>query len=209
MSGRTADHQRPAGLAARQYGILTRAQLIELGFTERMIELYLRNGRLQAWHRDIFAIGHGGLSAHGLCMATVLFRGDGALLSFQSAVWLWGLERKLEIPVSVSVHGWGDGRPGSGEIGLHRCPDLREEDLAMTELLPVTAIPRTLLDYASIARQYKLVLAVECADRMGLLLPVAFERLLDELPDHPGREPLWRALTLCEVGGSEYGAQAA
>lgn len=209
MSGRTRYHQRLASLGARQYGIVTRAQLTDLGFTERTVELYLRNGRLQAWHRDVFAVGQGGLSPHGLCMAAVLFRGDGALLSFQSAVWLWGLERKLEIPVSVSVRGWRRPRRGPDEIGLHRCPDLREEDLATTEMLPVTAIPRTLLDYASIARQYKLELAVESADRLGLLLPVAFERLLDELPEHPGRESLWRALRLCQGGDSRYRAEAA
>lgn len=209
MSGRTRNHRRLANLAARQYGIVTRAQLADLGLTERTVELYLRNGRLQAWHRDVFAVGHGGLSAHGLCMAAVLFRGDDALLSFQSAVWLWGLERKLDIPVSVTVPGRPGRRRGPEEIGLHRCPDLRAEDLATTELLPVTAVPRTLLDYASITRQYKLELAVECADRMGLVLPVAFERLLDELPEHPGREPLWRSLTLCWSRADRYPAQAA
>ncbi|MBS1844031.1 MAG: hypothetical protein JST53_06385 [Actinobacteria bacterium] len=208
MSGRTNTHHGLASLAARQYGIVTRAQLADLGLTERAVELYLRNGGLQAWHRDVFAVGHGGLSAHGLCMAAVLFRGDGAVLSFQSAVWLWGLERKLEIPVGVSVPG-GSGRGRrSEEFGLHRCPDLREEDLTTTELMPVTAVPRTLLDYASIARQYKLELAVERADRMGLLLPVAFERVLDELPEHPGREPLWRSLTLCR-DRDLYGTRAA
>lgn len=207
MSRRTRNHQRLASLAARQYGIVTRAQLTDLGLTERTVELYLRNGRLQAWHRDVFAVGHGGLSPHGLCMAAVLFRGDCALLSFQTAVWLWGLERKLEIPVSVSVRG-GLGHGPEG-IGLHRCPDLREDDLATTELLPVTAVPRTLLDYASIAWQYKLELAVECADRLGLLLPVAFERLLDELPEHPGRDPLWRSLRLCWSRDDYHRAQAA
>ncbi len=108
-------------------------------------------GRLQAWHRSVFAVGHGGLSPHGLCMAAVLFRGDGALISFQSAVWLWGLERKLEVPVNVSVR-WRGHRADA--IGLHHCPALRDEDLAETERLPVTAVPRTLLDFASDAQTY-------------------------------------------------------
>ena len=74
-----------------------------------------------------------------------------ALISYQSAVWLWGLERKLEIPVNVSVRWRGHGQDA---IGLHHCPALRDEDVAETERLPVTAVPRTLLDYASTAKTY-------------------------------------------------------
>ncbi len=84
-------------------------------------------GRLHQWHRSVFAVGHTGLDRHGLCMAAVLFRGKGALVSYQSAVWLWGLERNLEIPVHVSVRWRGHGQDA---IGLHHCPALREEDIA-------------------------------------------------------------------------------
>ena len=84
-------------------------------------------------------------------MAAVLFRGEGALISYQSAAWLWGLEKKLEIPVNVSVRWRGHAQDG---IGLHHCPALRDEDVAATERLPVTAVPRTLLDYASTAKRY-------------------------------------------------------
>jgi hypothetical protein len=189
-----------ARLAARQFGIVTRDQLVELGYTERMIEHALELGRLQAWHRDVFAVGHGGLSPHGLCMAAVLFRGDGALISHQSAVWLWGLEEKLEIPVNVSVR--GRGHPLAG-IGLHHCPDLREEDLATTEGLPVTSVARSLLDYASTAQRYRLEFALERADRLGLLEPDAVDRILDEADGHPGRGAFALALRLYRVAGRE------
>jgi hypothetical protein len=185
--------QKMASLAARQYGIVTRGQLTELGYTGRMIDLALEKGRLQAWHRDVFALGHGGLSPHGLCMAAVLFRGDGALVSHQSAAWLWGLEAKLEIPVNVTVR-----RPGTslGAIGLHHAPDLRDEDVASTEGMPVTSIPRTLLDHAATAPRYRLEFALEAADRLDLLDPTAIERLLDEADGHKGRQALSQALGL-------------
>jgi hypothetical protein len=182
-----------ASFAARQYGIVTRAQLIELGYSERLITEALRIGRLQAWHRGVFAVGHGGLSPHGLCQAAVLFRGKGALLSFQSAIWLWGLERKLEVPVNVSVRGPGRGRD-AGQIGFHRCSDLRAEDVERTERLPVTGVPRTLLDYASIAATYRLEAAIDRADRLELLDPAAVDRITDEVGDHPGAVRLKRAM---------------
>jgi hypothetical protein len=182
-----------AALAARQFGIVTRDQLTELGYTDRMIDLALAKGRLQAWHRDVFAVGHGGLSPHGLCMAAVLFRGDGALISHQSAAWLWGLEAKLEIPVNVSLPRRD---PTLGGIGLHHCPDLRDEDAATTEGMPVTSVARTLLDHGSTAPRYRLEFALERADRLDLLDPAEIERVIDEADGHKGRQALSEAVGL-------------
>jgi very-short-patch-repair endonuclease len=187
-----------ASLAARQYGIVTRDQLTDLGYTDPMIDHSLRIGRLQAWHRNVLAVGHGGLSAHGLCMAAVMFRGGGALISFQSAIWLWGLEKKLEIPVNVSVRRRGQSQDA---IGLHHCPALRDEDFATTERLPVTTVPRTLLDYASTAKTYRLEGALDRADRLDLLDPAAIDRITDEVRGHRGRRPLQRAMTIYRESG--------
>jgi very-short-patch-repair endonuclease len=187
-----------ATLAARQYGIVTRDQLVELGYTNRMIDHYLQTGRLQIWHRNVLAVGHGGLSPHGLCQAAVMFRGEGALISHQSAVWLWGLEKRLDIPVNVSVRWRGHSQEA---IGLHHCPALRDEDFTTTERLPVTAVPRTLLDYASTAKTYRLEGALDRADRMDLLDPAAIDRITDEVSGHRGCRPLQEALTIYRENG--------
>jgi hypothetical protein len=194
-----------ANLAARQYGIVTRDQLNELGYSDRMIDHALQTGRLQAWHRNVFAVGHGGLSRHGLCKAAVMFRGEGALISYQSAIWLWGLEGKLRIPVNVSVRWRGHGQEA---IGLHHCPALRDEDFTTTEGLPVTSVARTLLDYASIARPYRLEFAIDRADRLDILDPAAVDRILDEVRGHRGRGPLAKALTIYrETGFTRSGGE--
>lgn len=205
MRRQVRTHQKLANLAARQYGIVTRDQLAELGYTDRMVDHALQTGRLQAWHRNVFAVGHGGLSRHGLCMAAVMFRGEGALISCQSAVWLWGLERRLEIPVNVSVRWRGHSHDA---IGLHHCPALRGEDLSKTEGLPVTAVPRTLLDYASTAKQYRLEAAIDRADRLDLLDPAAIDRITDEVRGHRGRGRLQRAMTIYrETGFTRSGGE--
>jgi very-short-patch-repair endonuclease len=187
-----------AGLAARQFGIVTRDQLVGLGYTDHMIDHALRTGRLQAWHRNVFAVGHRGLSTHGLCMAALLFRGKGALISYQSAIWLWGLEKKLEVPVNVSVRWRGHAQDA---IGLHHCPALREEDFARTESLPVTAIPRTLLDYASVAKAYRLERAIDQASRLDLLDPAAVNLITEEVRGHRGRKRLQRAMVIYQEKG--------
>jgi very-short-patch-repair endonuclease len=187
-----------ARLAVRQYGVVTHRQLNDLGYSDDAIERAVASGRLHLWHRSVFAVGHQGLSPHGLCMAAVLFRGSGALISHQSAVWLWGLETKLEIPVHVSVRWRGHAQDA---IGLHHCPALRDDDIAETERLPVTGVPRTLLDYASEAKQYRLERAIDQADRLELLDLAAVDLLTDEVRGHRGRGPLLRAMTIYREKG--------
>src|ERR1700760_1450410 len=133
MNGEIRMHHEMATVAARQYGVITREKLSGLGHSQDAIDRAVAAGRLHQWHRTVFAVGHRGLSPHGLCKAAVLFRGRGALISFQSAVWLWGLEKKLEVPVHVSVRWRGHNQDA---IGLHHCPALRDDDIAETERLP-------------------------------------------------------------------------
>jgi hypothetical protein len=193
MYGELRTHKRVAELAARQYGVVTRRQLIELGCSEETIDRNLEAGGLQAWNRSVLTVGDHGPSPHGLCMAAVLFRGQGALISHQSAIWLWGLEPKLEIPVHVSMR--RRGHPGDA-IALHHSPDLRDEDVAETEGLPVTAVPRALLDYAADAKRRCLERAIDKADRLGLLDLAAVARLTEEAPGHRGRGRLRRAMAV-------------
>ena len=146
-------HQQLARLAARQYGVVTCRQLAELGYSEDAISRAVATGRLHAWHRSVFAVGHQGLIRHGLCMAAVMFRGEGPLLSYQSAAWLWGLEQEAR---DAGQRQRALARPPTEAIGLHHCPALRAEDVAKPSGMPVTAVPRTLLDYASTAKTYRL-----------------------------------------------------
>ncbi len=198
MRSEQRTHHQLAALAAQQYGVVTRDQLIGLGYSDDAIDRAVASGRLHQWHRSVFAVGHNGLDRHGLCMAAVLFRGQGAMISFQSAVWLWGFERNLEIPVHVSVRWRGHSQD---TIGLHHCPALHEEDVAETERLPVTAVPRTLLDYASTANRQRLDRAIDRADRLGLLDLAAIDRSTDEVRGHRGRGPLKRAMAIYRESG--------
>jgi very-short-patch-repair endonuclease len=198
MRQETRDHHKLAALAARQYGVVARDQLNDLGYSDATIKRAVESGRLHAWHRRVFAVGHQGLSPHGLCMAAILFRGSGALISYQSAIWLWGFEKKLEIPVHVSVRWRGHAKDA---IGLHHCPAIRDEDVAETERLPVTSVPRALLDYASEAKTIRLERAIDRADRLDLLDLAAIDRITEEVRGHRGRRPLLQAMTIYREKG--------
>jgi hypothetical protein len=138
-------------------------------------------------------VGHPGLSGHGRCLAAVFARGEGALLSYRSAAWLWGLTPRLGPQIEVSVKWRGHGR---SPLHLHHCPALRPEDEALREGIPVTAVPRTLLDIASAARTRELESALDRADRQDLLDLDSIDRLLEEVRGHSGRGRLRKALVI-------------
>jgi hypothetical protein len=192
MRPKVRTHGGLAELAEKQYGVVSGDQLLGLGYSPRSIARGVETGRLHRIHRGVFAVGHTGLPDHGICLAGVLTRGAGALLSYGSAAWLWGLAPTLELPVEVSVPWRGHGRKAPH---LHHCPALRAVDSTSHEGIPVTAVPRTLLDYAS-TKPRRLQGAVERAERLGLLDIDAVDLLLDEVRGHAGRKRLRLALAI-------------
>jgi hypothetical protein len=71
-----SDDAAIAALAARQHGVVARAQLVELGLGRRAIGHRLEHGRLHPIHRGVFAVGHRVLSQEGWWMAAVLAAGE-------------------------------------------------------------------------------------------------------------------------------------
>lgn len=60
---------RIARLAARQFGVVGRAQLLALGAAHHQIDDRLRTGRLVRLHRSVYAVGHAVLRAEGYWLA--------------------------------------------------------------------------------------------------------------------------------------------
>jgi hypothetical protein len=68
-------------VAARQWGVVSRAQLRVLGFGRGAIERRLLAGRLHVVYRGVYAVGHPVLGVEGRRLAAVLACGPGAVLS--------------------------------------------------------------------------------------------------------------------------------
>jgi very-short-patch-repair endonuclease len=171
---------RIAVLAVRQYGVVAWRQLITLGLGRGAIARRIANGRLHPVHEGVYAVGHSLLSRSGRWMAAVLAFGPGAVLSHRTAAELWGLLR----PTDMRPHVTSDarslvGRPG---IHLHRSRFLPIEQTTEVDGLPVTTIPRTLLDLAGARDPHPLRRAWEEAQRRGLLDVRAVARLCENSP---------------------------
>jgi hypothetical protein len=72
-------------LVRAQHGVLTRADLLTLGFSERAIKHRVASGRLHPIAAGVYAVGRQELTPDGRWMAAVLACGEGALLSHRSA----------------------------------------------------------------------------------------------------------------------------
>jgi hypothetical protein len=186
-------HHALAELADRQYGVVSISQLTgELGYSSSAIERALRVGRLHRLHRGVYAVGHTVLYAHSKCLAAVLACGSDALLSHYSAGWLWGLV-KTPVPIHVTTPIPRKPRP---PIRIHHSRVLRAEDRTVREDIPVTALPRTLLDLAAAVRFSRLQRMLEHSEKLELFDLGPVESLLERTRGHGGWRKLRRAIAL-------------
>ncbi len=108
-----------ARIAEGQWGVVTVAQLEEVGIDRSAVSRRVGAGRLHRLHRGVYAVGHRSLSWRGRWMAAVFAAGDGAVLSHHSAAPLWEFIRPIAGPIDVSV-GRDTGRARRAGINLHR-----------------------------------------------------------------------------------------
>ena len=125
-------------------------------------------------------------------MAAILACGDGALLSHSSAAWLWGLTGRLDRPLEVTAV---SPRRSRRPILVHSSATLRPADRASTGRIPVTAVPRTILDlFAASRRGSPPIWVLARAERLGSLNLVAIDSLLAESAGQRGVQGLRHAL---------------
>jgi very-short-patch-repair endonuclease len=173
--------ERVLALAARQHGVVTRAQLLELGLNSRAIEYRLRRGRLHRMHRGVYAVGRPQLTRHGTLIAAVLSCGPGAALSHEQAGEVLGIRKRRSGPIEVTVPAAAmRRRPG---LRIHRRP-LPDGDRATRHGIPVTSVVRTLLDLAQRLPRAEMEAVVNEADKLDLVDP---ERLRAELAERGGQ----------------------
>jgi hypothetical protein len=185
---------RLAVLAARQHGVVSIRQLKRtFGYSDRSVAKAVAAGRLHRVQRGVYAVGHLNLTLHGRCLAAVLACGPRALLSHYSAAWLLGLLPTQPIPVHVTTPVSRSRRP---PICLHHSRTLADEDRALEDGIPVTAVPRTLLDVAAAARPDCLRRMLKRAEELKVFDLDAVESLLGRCGGHPGANRLRRALAL-------------
>ena len=180
-----------AELAAKQRGVITRAQLLELGLTRTTIDNWVKHSRLHPLYRGIFLLGHPRPIAGAPQLAAVLACGRGAVLSHLSAAGLWRLLPGREGDVDVTVPGRNPGRRRG--IRVHRVNALDRRDVRKLGGIPITSPARTIFDVAAVVRRRELEQALAEAYARRLARRSDFVSLLARRSSRPGTRAL-RAL---------------
>jgi hypothetical protein len=140
-------------------------------------------------------------------MAAVLACGPGALLSYRSAGALWSIIWAADQPPDVTIIG---PRPQRTGLRLHRARGLAPTDRAIRDGIPLTSLPRTLLDLATILTPQRLERAVEESERLGLFDLRAVEDLLSRSAGRRGVARLRSALSAyCEPASTRPSSSGA
>jgi very-short-patch-repair endonuclease len=169
-------------LAARQHGVVTRPQLLELGYTPKAILHRIRRGRLHAIASGVYVVGRPELSQRGRWMAAVLACGSEAALSDGAGAALWAM-RPSDGPIEITVpHGVRPRRPG---IIVHR-RTLAPDDVTTHHGIPVTTPARTLIDLAVQLPRPQLERAINEADKLDLVDPETLRAYLVDAVRRPG-----------------------
>jgi hypothetical protein len=178
--------------ADRQHGRISCAQLHAAGVDRNRIARWLADGRLRRVHTGVYAVGHAAPSVLGGYMAAVLAGGDGAVLGHLAAAYalrlLSGVPPPPEITVPTTAH---RRRPG---IIIHRVTALHPLDVATLDGIPITIVPRILLDLAPSTARKDLTRLCHEAWVRHRTAPEQIEACITRNPRKPGAAKLRRAL---------------
>lgn len=153
--------QAIAGVAALQHGLITTAQLNQLGVSNSSIAKRVRRGLLHPIHRGVWSVGHSGLSRHGRFLAAVRATGHDAALSHLAAASLWNIWRR---PVdSIDVVSSSRRQPIPG-IHVHLSRALTAREVRRRERIPVTSVARTIRDLGDVLTPYQLANVIHEAE---------------------------------------------
>jgi hypothetical protein len=175
-------------MARRQHGVVTRRDLLRIGFSSAAIEHRLATGRLRPVARGVYTVGWPLTDRKQGWMAAVLICGEGAVLSHGSASALWGFGPEGSGPVDVSIRRrCGVSRPG---ICARARPGLQERDVTERHGIPVTTPVRAMIDQATELPPNGLERMVNEADKRDVIDPEALRMALDDYVGERGVKPL-------------------
>jgi very-short-patch-repair endonuclease len=176
--------ERAWALAGRQHGVVTRAQLLELGYSSDAIQHRIAKGRLHPVWSGVYAVGRPQLTRYGRWMAAVLSCGSAAVLSHESAAALLAIHDDRGDAIHVSVPARiNRRRPG---IVVHRRTFLVTDHATLHHGIPVTTPALTIVDLATRVPRDQVEAAINEADKRGLIDPEALRAALPDFGTQPG-----------------------
>jgi predicted transcriptional regulator of viral defense system len=168
--------------ADRQYGVITRGQILEL-LPERSLTRFIKAGLLERIYSGVYRIATAPLTWRGEVLAAVYRAGEEAVASHGTAGALWKFTGFEDGAIDVTTP--NRMRPWEGAVvHLRELPDAQVTKIG---LIPVTTIARTIFDLASVVDQRRLGRALDDAIRQRRVSLPKVIGVFEELGG-PGRQ---------------------
>jgi hypothetical protein len=174
------------GIATTQHGVVTWLQLLEAGVSREEIKGRVRSRALVRVHRGVYRVGHAAPSMEARYLAAVLACGEGAVLCGPAAAHLWGILKgaapapEVTAPTQRRVKG----------VKTRRARREGARDATKCRGIPVTTVPRTLVDLASLLSSDALARACHEAGVKYRTTPKQVDAVLARRKNAPGAAKL-------------------
>jgi len=185
----TADH-RIARLGSASHGVVRLRPLLDAGVTEEQIRARVSRGSLIRKYRGVFRVGHAAPSVEAEYLAAVWACGERALLCGLPAAYIFGVIKGRPPPPEVTAP---TRRCVEGVITHHR-RRMERREAGVRWGIPVTKIPRILVDLAGQLSADDLARACHEADVRHGITPVQVEEVLERHPNAAGARKLREAM---------------
>jgi very-short-patch-repair endonuclease len=178
-------------IASPAHGVVTRAELLAAGLSTTVIRGRVRSGALIPVYRGVYRVGHRAPSVEATYLAAVKACGEGSVLCGRAAAHLLRLIKGKPPPPEVMA------RSAKRVKGLRtlRCRSLDTRDATTVRGIPVTSVPRTLVDLAAHLPPQALARACHEAGVRYRTTPREVEAVLTRRPNAPGAAKLRTILT--------------
>ena len=179
---------------AKQLGLITHAQAIEVGATDAFIHRRLATGDWIAVHEGVYRHTSAPTSPEQLLLAAVLAGGEQAVASHRSSAWLWGLLAVPPDQPEISVPRRRSAR--LGDVVVHHPTDLIGRRASLRRGVWTTDPMRTAMDVAGVVPPHVADLVVDRGIANRLFTAAGLIAVLDRSGrrGRPGSGALRRAL---------------
>jgi len=184
-------YEAVASIATRQHGRVSHAQMLAAGVDRDRIKRWSADGRLRLVHREVYALGHTAPASLADLMAAALACGDEAVASHRSTLHARGVLRECPPRPEISVATYSGRR--QPRIVVHRVASLPRADTTTFHGIPMTTVPRALLDVAPMLSPSDLCQACHEAWVRHRVTPAHIEACIARNPTKKGIAKLRRA----------------
>jgi hypothetical protein len=157
-----------ARLFVRQHGVVHLQQALEIGMSKYSVHSRLSSGRWDRLLPETYRLAGVPGSFEQHLVAAALW--SGGVASDESAAAVWGLDGARRWRTEITVDGGPSGSPVDW-ITFHRTNRSLEPYRTVRHGIPVTTIPRTLIELGASVSRWRLQAALDQALRDGLTSP--------------------------------------